>query len=469
MKIGPSLGSIGAIVAALSLVASAYAQQPAATAPVPAPPNSATEPAPPAQNAPTEPAPPAQSAPTEPAPPPQATAPSAPAPAEPVPSAAPAARALTQAQLDQLLAPIALYPDTLLGQVLMASTYPLEVVAAARWVSAPANRALKGDALVDALKARKWDPSVMALVPFPRLLQTMSSKIEWTERLGDAVLAQEADVMASVQRLRRLAMDAGNLQTPKCQCVAERKGDIVTIQPANQQVAHVPVCIPRRVYGAWPYPDYPPVSFPVPPGYAFAPGGFFGFDRGVELAYYGPLWGWSSIDWGGRAIGVDPVGFAVLAGTAAVLAGNHWVHNPAHRGWIGYRDRAVGARFDAARGVALGATGPRGRGGFAAAGVVAMHGRGVGRGGRHGGGVAVYRSGRFHASGGYGKGGSGWHGKGRSGWHGKGGGFGGGMGHGGGKSHFAGGDHGGGHGKGGGGGHGGGGKGGGGHGGGKGK
>jgi len=436
MKINPSLVAISTLVAAAGLVASAYAQQPAASAPVPEPPNSAVEPAPAAQA-------PAAQAPSAQAPPPQATAPPAPAPAEAVPPQAPAARALTQAQLDQLLAPVALYPDTLLGQVLMASTYPLEVAAAARWVSVRANRALTGDALMNALKARQWDPSVMALVPFPRLLQTMSSKIKWTEQLGNAVLAQEADVMASVQRLRQLAMEAGNLQTPKCQCVAERKGDIITIQPANQQVAYAPVCIPRRVYGAWPYPDYPPVSFPVPVGYTFVPGGFFAFDRGVELAYYGPLWGWSSIDWGGWAIGVNPVGFAALAGTAAVLAGNVWVHDPGHRGRIGYRDQAVGARFDAARTVALGAAGGRGRAGFAKAGGGGAHGPGVGRGnrGRHGGGGAVHRSAGSHAAG-VG--------------HSKGGGFGGGMG-----------KHGGGGGKGGGGGgHGGGGKGGGGHGGG---
>jgi hypothetical protein len=312
---------------------------------------------------------------------------------------------MTPAQLDQLLAPIALYPDTLLGQVLMASTYPAEVVAAARWVSVPANRALTGDALMNALKARQWDPSVMALVPFPRLLQTMRGKIKWTEQLGNAFLAQQADVMASVQRLRQLAMDAGNLQTAQCRCVAEKKGEFITIQPADQQVAYVPVCIPRRVYGAWPYPDYPPVSFPVPVGYVFAPGAYIGFDRGVEYASYGSLWGWSSIDWGARGIYVNPLGFAALAGTAAVLAGNVWVHDP----------------------------GRRGRAGFAAAGV---YGPGVGRGnhGRHGGGFAAYRSAGFHAGVGHGKGGGfggmGKHGGGGGGGHG-GGGHGGG-GHGGG-------------------------------------
>ena len=364
MKIGTSLVSIGAIAGALGLVAAAYAQQPAATAPVPEPPNAATEPAPPAQ------VPPGQAA------------------AEAVPPAAPAAQPLTQAQLDQLLAPIALYPDTLLGQVLMASTYPLEIIEAARWVSVPANRALKGDALMNALKAQKWDPSVMTLVPFPRLLQTMSSKIKWTEQLGDVFLAQQADVMASVQRLRRLAIEAGNLQTEKCHCVAERKGEIISIQPADQRVAYAPVCIPQRVYGAWPYPDYPPESFPVPVGYVFAPDAYIGFDRGVDYASYGYLWGWSTVDWGAHAIGVNPLGFAALAGTAAVLAGNYWAHDPAHRGRVGYGDPAVGARFDGGRTAALDATGGPGRA-FAAAGAAATHGPGIARGNRGRQGFAV--------------------------------------------------------------------------------
>jgi hypothetical protein len=189
----------------------------------------------------------------------------------PISVATPTAPQLTEAQLDQLIAPIALYPDPLLAQVLMASTYPLEVVEAARWVNAPANRALKGDALTNALQAENWDPSVKALVPFPRILQIMSDQLQWTEALGNAFLAQQADVMAAVQSLRQGAMAAGNLkQTPDCRCVIHSGGGAISILPAEPQVVCPPVYTPA-VYGVWPFPAYPPYYFPVPVGFAFAP------------------------------------------------------------------------------------------------------------------------------------------------------------------------------------------------------
>ena len=336
---------------------------------------------------------------------------------------APAPPALTQAQLDQLLAPIALYPDQLLGQVLMASTYPLEVVAASRWVSVPANRALKGDALMNALKPSNWDCSVMALVPFPRLLKTMSDRLEWTQQLGNAFVAQQADVMAAVQRLRHQAMLAGNLQNPEqCRCMVETSNELITIRPANPQRVYLPVWNPRRVYGQWIYPDYPPVMFPVPFGYVYAPGGWVAFDRGIELAFYGPLWGWSGIDWGGQAIIVDPVRYAAIAGTAAILAGNVWVNDGARRG----RSDAV-AVSGAARsgGAAVRAAGGRGGGRSQVASSRGQGGgqvaRSRGQGGGHGGGH----------EGGHGGGHEGGHGGGHEGGHGGGheGGQGGGHGH----------------------------------------
>src|SRR5262249_27916338 len=129
----------------------------------------------------------------------------------------PAVQPLSQAQLDRLLAPIALYPDPLLTQVLTASTYPLEIVEAATCVRQPHCKVLTGDALNTALKMRDWHPSVMSLIPFPRLLALMSEQLEWTDQLGNAFLAQQADVMNAVQRLRHEAMAAGNLQaTPQC-------------------------------------------------------------------------------------------------------------------------------------------------------------------------------------------------------------------------------------------------------------
>ena len=140
----------------------------------------------------------------------------------PQPAPAPGASALTAEQLDQLVAPIALYPDPLIAQILMAATYPLEVVEADRWLRIPANAALKGDALTAALQQQPWDPSVKSLVPFPQLLRMMDSNLHWTEQLGDAFLAQQADVMDAVQRLRQRAQAAGSLASTPQQTVSTR-------------------------------------------------------------------------------------------------------------------------------------------------------------------------------------------------------------------------------------------------------
>src|SRR5262249_52460983 len=155
--------------------------------------------------------------------------------------------------------PIALYPDQLLSQILMAATYPLEVVEAARWIALPANKGLRRDALLAAVKAQNWDPSVTALVAFPRILELMDTKIEWTRQLGEAFVAQQPDVMDAVQRLRHLAKAAGNLKpTPECHCVVSTKGEEIAITAVENEPVYVPVYNSRVVYGAWPYPDYPP-------------------------------------------------------------------------------------------------------------------------------------------------------------------------------------------------------------------
>lgn len=316
MKIGPFLQSAAVIALAMGMPGIAFAQDLPSSEIPPAAPNAAA--------------------------PAQAPAP----PAMPSPPSAPAAPVMSQAQLDQIVAPIALYPDQLLGQILMASTYPLEVVEAARWVALPANQALKGEALTAALNAQTWDPSVKALVPFPRVLEIMNTRIEWTEQLGNAFLAQQGDVMNAVQRLRKQAMAAGNLKTtPQCGCQVETSGDTIAIQLANPRVVCVPVYHSTEVYGAWPYPLYPPVEFPPPVGFAFAPGLSIGFSGGIELAAYGPIWGWGNVDWAGRRIVVDPALYAAIGG-GAILAGNVWVHNSAHRGGGAYDNRARGAHFD---------------------------------------------------------------------------------------------------------------------------
>jgi Protein of unknown function (DUF3300) len=286
---------------------------------------------------------------------PQATSP---APqATPIGPAAPPEHPLNQAQLEQLVAPIALYPDPLLSQVLMASTYPLEVVEADRWVRVPANQALKGDALTQALEQQEWDPSIMALIPFPKLLALMADKLQWTQAIGNAFLAQQTDVMNAVQALRHDAMAAGNLKaTPECHCVIQTSGNTISILPSETNVVCIPVYNPRVAYGAWPEPDYPPYYFPIPAGFAFEPGYAIGFYPFIELAAFGPLWGWGWIDWGHHYIGIDGARYAALGGRGS-FAGGAWVHDPGHRGGVAYGDPTVTARFGAARVAAMGAAG----------------------------------------------------------------------------------------------------------------
>ncbi len=198
-----------------------------------------------------------------------------------------------QEELEQLLAPIALYPDSLLAQILVASTYPLEVVEADRWVQR--NKDLKGDQLNDALDKTSWDLSVKALVPFPDILATMSEKLDWTQKLGDAFLAQESEVMSTIQKLRGKARAEGNLQDTEQQKVIVQ-GDAIEIQPANPTVIYVPSYNPTVVYGSWGYPSYPPYYF-NPVGATIATG-VLGFAAGVAV---GSAWnsGWGHWNWGG--------------------------------------------------------------------------------------------------------------------------------------------------------------------------
>jgi hypothetical protein len=254
----------------------------------------------------------------------------------------------------------------LLAQILMASTYPLEVVEAARWVKIPANQALTSEALTSALQAQSWDPSVKALVPFPRVLENLSDQLQWTEQLGNAFLSQQADLMAAVQSLRREAMAAGNLkQTPQCRCVIQTSGEVISILPAEPQAVCVPVYSPVA-YGAWPYPAYPPISFPIPAGFVYEPGFWVGFGPPVVLASFGPFWGWGWVDWGHRDIAVDPARFMLASGGRVSFSGNVWVHDPAHRGGVAYADPGTRARFDATRISAVTAAGA-GRGAAAGA------------------------------------------------------------------------------------------------------
>ena len=262
-------------------------------------------------------------------------------------SAAPAA--FKQEELEQILAPIALYPDPLVSQILMASTYPLEVVQADRW--AKQNTKLKGDALSKALEAQDWDPSVKSLVNFPQVLTLMSDKIDLTQKIGDAFLADQKKVLDTIQGLRAKAQASGNLKTTKEQTViVEEK--IIKIEPADPQVIYVPSYNPTVVYGAWPYPAYPPYSY-YPPGYVWATP--FAFAAGVGL---GMAWGyaWGGCNWHGGDVDIDidrnfnsnrniDRGKYTQRGQAG--KGN-WQHNADHRKGVSYRDQGTAQKFNKA-------------------------------------------------------------------------------------------------------------------------
>ena len=173
-----------------------------------------------------------------------------------LPAAAQEGKAATfsNEQLEQIVAPIALYPDSLLTQVMMGSTYPLEIVEADRWVKQ--NKSLKGSALDSALKDKSWDPSVKSLCTVPDVLAKMSENLDWTQDLGDAFLGQKTQLMDSVQRMRGKAYEAGNLKTTEQQVVTQQPDKIIVIEQASPQVVYVPSYSPTVVYGAWSYPTY---------------------------------------------------------------------------------------------------------------------------------------------------------------------------------------------------------------------
>jgi len=228
-------------------------------------------------------------------------------------------------QLDALLASIALYPDELLTQLLMASTFPLEVVAAARWVEAPAHKSLTGDALVRALEAEPWDPSVKSLVPFPVVLATLNNNLPWLQQLGYAFATQQADVFASIQRLRQQAQASGHLQSSPQQVVSTQKvtvepsgggapagggqvgtqREVIVIEPAQTDTVYVPSYDPGTVYGDWPYASYPPYYAAPPTGYYFGTALATGLAFAAGAAVVGGLWGWARPAWGGGYANVN--------------------------------------------------------------------------------------------------------------------------------------------------------------------
>lgn len=251
------------------------------------------------------------------------------------------ATTLSSAQLQSLVSSIALYPDSLLSQVLMASTYPLEVAEANSWLQV--NKGKSSSQVEDAIKNETWDNSVKSLVMFPDVLSMMAGKLSWVQQLGDAYLSQPKDLMAAVQTLRARAKAAGNLSSNQHVTVSSEQSSII-IQPANPQVVYVPQYNPTVVYGAWPYPAYPP--YPV-----YNPGwGLMSFGAGMAVG--AALW--ATPHWGSGSISINTTNFNQfnnrfnsVTNQQANRIGNDstWKFNPAHRGNVPYQNPALAQRF----------------------------------------------------------------------------------------------------------------------------
>ncbi len=257
-----------------------------------------------------------------------------------LPEAAPGKPAFTQQELDQMLAPIALYPDSLLSQILMAATYPLEVVEAARWSKANPN--LTGEQAVRAVEQNTWDPSIKSLTAFPQVLAMMDEKLDWMHRLGDAFLSQQAQVMDTVQNLRRRAYDAGNLKTTD-QVRVDQQGQTIVVEPPNPQVVYVPYYDPTVIYGPWWWPAYPPVYWAPWPGYFVRPGFVAGFTWGLGIPV-GARFFFGAFDWPHRNVAVVNVNNFYYR-TVNVNQTTVWQHDPAHRRGVFYRDASLRQQF----------------------------------------------------------------------------------------------------------------------------
>jgi hypothetical protein len=247
--------------------------------------------------------------------------------------------AFTQKDLDELLAPIALYPDALLAQILMASTYPLEIVEAGRWQKE--NPSLTGDALETALQSQKWDPSVKSLTAVPQVLKMMFEKLDWTQKLGDAFLAQQEPVMKTVQALRAKADAAGNLKSSSEMTVSKEKTEnsvsVIKIEQPKPDVVYVPTYNPATVYGTWWYASPPPYYY-YPPGYAYGAG--LAFATGVVVG--AAIWG--NIGWGNNNVNVNVNKYNNFNKTN--ISNGNWNHAAEHRKGAAYRDSGTANKYN---------------------------------------------------------------------------------------------------------------------------
>jgi hypothetical protein len=278
------------------------------------------------------------------------------------PAAAPsdqAAAKLPTDQLDSLVAPIALYPDPMLSQVLIASTYPLEVIQLKQWLDQ--HKGLSEKALADQVKKQNWDPTIQGLAALPDVVKLLAENIKWTTDLGNAFLAQQGDVMAAVQRMRKKAQDSGNLKSSEQQKVEVKTVEskqVIVIEQASPEVVYVPSYNPTVVYGA-PVYAYPPIAYP-PPGY-YAAGMAISFGVGVAM---GAMWGggWCcNSGWGGNnnvtinnnnnfvnnsnRQNINNANRGNRPANQPARGNSNWQHNPQHRGGAPYGDRGTANKF----------------------------------------------------------------------------------------------------------------------------
>lgn len=288
-------------------------------------------------------------------------------------------------ELASLLAPIALYPDSVVTQILMASTYPLEVVEASRWVKK--NSTLEGEALASAANKQPWDPSVQALTAMPDVLKMMDEKLDWTQKVGDAFLAQQKDVMDMIQTLRAKAKEAGNLESDDhmkvtteaapatAEAAATTTTQVIVIESADPQVIYVPTYSPVSVYGYWGYPAYPPYYWPPPVGYP-GTGFWYGVGIGISISYWGGHYNNCYPNWHGGDIYIGDINIdrgdrnninggdrnnvntgdrasannrsGAQAGATDRSGGQSWSHDPDHRKGVSYRDNATSSKYGGA-------------------------------------------------------------------------------------------------------------------------
>jgi uncharacterized membrane protein YgcG len=274
------------------------------------------------------------------------TAPATPPAVQPSETPAPEAPKIPNDQLDSLVSPIALYPDPLLSQTLVASTYPLEVIQLQQWLAKNPN--LKDKALADAVAKQNWDPSIQATAALPSVVKLLAENIAWTSDLGNAFLAQQADVMDAVQRMRAKANGAGNLKSSQQQKVETKQVEgktVLVIEQADPKVVYVPSYNPTAVYGPPVYP-YPPVSYP-----AYVPGTLLAFGTGVAIgaAWGNGGWGWGC-GWGNNDVNVNVNNNFVNNYNKTnvnnrISNNSKWQHNAQHRGGAPYSNRSIANKY----------------------------------------------------------------------------------------------------------------------------